>query len=229
MKKNIENAYKVSILTLFPEIFPGPLGVSLIGKALSNKIWGLNLINIRDFANDKHRSVDDTPYGGGAGMVMRPDIIELALNSISHFPGPRICLTPRGEKLTQAKVKKLSLEEGLVLLCGRYEGIDQRVIDYYNFEEISIGDYVVTGGESAAIVLLESVLRLIPNVLGGIETLEEESFSDNTLLEYPQYTKPKEWNGLNVPEVLTSGDHGKIKSWRDKKRVEITKIRKLDS
>ena len=229
MKKNIENAYKVSILTLFPEIFPGPLGVSLIGKALSNKIWGLNLINIRDFANDKHRSVDDTPYGGGAGMVMRPDIIELALNSISHFPGPRICLTPRGEKLTQAKVKKLSLEEGLVLLCGRYEGIDQRVIDYYNFEEISIGDYVVTGGESAAIVLLESVLRLIPNVLGGIETLEEESFSDNTLLEYPQYTKPKEWNGLNVPEVLTSGDHGKIKSWRDMKRVEITKIRKLDS
>tara|TARA_B100000686_G_scaffold348601_1_gene440036 strand:+ start:181 stop:870 length:690 start_codon:yes stop_codon:yes gene_type:complete len=229
LKKNIENAYKVSILTLFPEIFPGPLGVSLIGKALSNKIWDLNLINIRDFANDKHRSVDDTPYGGGAGMVMRPDIIELALNSISHFPGPRICLTPRGEKLTQAKVKKLSLEEGLVLLCGRYEGIDQRVIDYYNFEEISIGDYVVTGGESAAIVLLESVLRLIPNVLGGIETLEEESFSDNTLLEYPQYTKPREWNGLNVPEVLTSGDHGKIKSWRDKKRVEITKIRKLDS
>lgn len=229
MKKNIENAYKVSILTLFPEIFPGPLGVSLIGKALSNKIWDLNLINIRDFANDKHRSVDDTPYGGGAGMVMRPDIIELALNSISHFPGPRICLTPRGEKLTQAKVKKLSLEEGLVLLCGRYEGIDQRVIDYYNFEEISIGDYVITGGESAAIVLLESVLRLIPNVLGGIETLEEESFSDNTLLEYPQYTKPREWNGLNVPEVLTSGDHGKIKSWRDKKRVEITKIRKLDS
>ena len=226
---NIENAYKVSILTLFPEIFPGPLGVSLIGKALSNKIWDLNLINIRDFANDKHRSVDDTPYGGGAGMVMRPDIIELALNSISHFPGPRICLTPRGEKLTQAKVKKLSLEEGLVLLCGRYEGIDQRVIDYYNFEEISIGDYVVTGGESAAIVLLESVLRLIPNVLGGIDTLEEESFSDNTLLEYPQYTKPREWNGLNVPEVLTSGDHGKIKSWRDKKRVEITKIRKLDS
>ena len=229
MKKNIENAYKVSILTLFPEIFPGPLGVSLIGKALSNKIWDLNLINIRDFANDKHKSVDDTPYGGGAGMVMRPDIIELAINSISHFPGPRICLTPRGAKLTQAKVKKLSLDEGLVLLCGRYEGIDQRVIDYYNFEEISIGDYVVTGGESAAIVLLESVLRLLPNVLGGVDTLEEESFSDNTLLEYPQYTKPKEWNGLNVPEVLTSGDHGKIKRWRDKKRVEITKIRKLDS
>ena len=229
MKKNIENAYKVSILTLFPEIFPGPLGVSLIGKALSNKIWDLNLINIRDFANDKHKSVDDTPYGGGAGMVMRPDIIELAINSISHFPGPRICLTPRGAKLTQAKVKKLSLDEGLVLLCGRYEGIDQRVIDYYNFEEISIGDYVVTGGESAAIVLLESVLRLLPNVLGGVDTLEEESFSDNTLLEYPQYTKPREWNGLNVPEVLTSGDHGKIKSWRDKKRVEITKIRKLDS
>ena len=229
MKKNINNTYRVSILTLFPEIFPGPLGVSLIGKALSNKIWDLNLINIRDFANDKHKSVDDTPYGGGAGMVMRPDIIELALNSISDSPGRRICFTPRGKKLTQEKVKKLSLDEGLVLLCGRYEGIDQRVIDYYNFEEISIGDYVVTGGESAAIVLLESVLRLMPNVLGGIDTLEEESFSDNALIEYPQYTKPREWNGLNVPEVLTSGDHGKIKSWRDKKRVEITKIRKLDS
>jgi len=229
LKKKINNTYRVSILTLFPEIFPGPLGVSLIGKALSNKIWDLNLINIRDFANDKHKSVDDTPYGGGAGMVMRPDIIELALNSISDSPGPRICFTPRGKKLTQEKVKKLSLDEGLVLLCGRYEGIDQRVIDYYNFEEISIGDYVVTGGESAAIVLLESVLRLMPNVLGGIDTLEEESFSDNALIEYPQYTKPREWNGLNVPEVLTSGDHGKIKSWRDKKRVEITKIRKLDS
>ena len=229
MKESLENAYKVSILTLFPEIFPGPLGVSLIGKALNNKIWDLNLINIRDFANNKHKHVDDTPYGGGAGMVMRPDIIELALNSISHSPGPRICLTPRGKKLTQEKVKKLSLDEGLVLLCGRYEGIDQRVIDYYNFEEISIGDYVLTGGESAAIVLLESVLRLMPNVLGGIDTLEEESFSDNALLEYPQYTKPREWNGLNVPEVLTSGDHGKIKNWRDKKRVEITKIRKLDS
>ena len=221
--------FKVSILTLFPEIFPGPLGVSLLGNALQNKLWELNLINIRDFAKDRHKSVDDTPYGGGAGMVMKPDVIEMALNSISDFPGQRVCLTPRGKRLSQQKVKKLSLGDGLVLLCGRYEGIDQRVIDYYNFDEISIGDYVITGGESAAIVLLESVLRLLPNVLGGNETLKEESFSDTSLIEYPQYTKPREWNGLNVPEVLISGDHGKIKNWRDKERVKITKIRKLDT
>ena len=221
--------FKVSILTLFPEIFPGPLGVSLLGNALQNKLWELNLINIRDFAKDRHKSVDDTPYGGGAGMVMKPDVIEMALNSISDFPGQRVCLTPRGKRLSQQKVKKLSLEDGLVLLCGRSEGIDQRVIDYYNFDEISIGDYVVTGGESAAIVLLESVLRLLPNVLGGNETLKEESCSDTSLIEYPQYTKPKEWNGINVPEVLISGDHGKIKNWRNKERVKITKIRKLDT
>ena len=221
--------FKVSILTLFPEIFPGPLGVSLLGNALQNKLWELNLINIRDFAKDRHKSVDGTPYGGGAGMVMKPDVIERALNSISDFPGQRVCLTPRGKRLSQQKVKKLSLEDGLVLLCGRYEGIDQRVIDYYNFDEISIGDYVVTGGESAAIVLLESVLRLLPNVLGGNETLKEESFSDTSLIEYPQYTKPKVWNGINVPEVLISGDHGKIKNWRNKERVKITKIRKLDT
>ena len=231
MDDKLENnkVFKVSILTLFPEIFPGPLGVSLLGNALQNKLWELNLINIRDFAKDRHKSVDGTPYGGGAGMVMKPDVIERALNSISDFPGQRVCLTPRGKRLSQQKVKKLSLEDGLVLLCGRYEGIDQRVIDYYNFDEISIGDYVVTGGESAAIVLLESVLRLLPNVLGGNETLKEESFSDTSLIEYPQYTKPKVWNGINVPEVLISGDHGKIKNWRNKERVKITKIRKLDT
>ena len=203
--------------------------MSLLGNALQNKLWELNLINIRDFAKDRHKSVDGTPYGGGAGMVMKPDVIEMALNSISDFPGQRVCLTPRGKRLSQQKVKKLSLEDGLVLLCGRYEGIDQRVIDYFNFDEISIGDYVVTGGESAAIVLLESVLRLLPNVLGGNETLKEESFSDTSLIEYPQYTKPKEWNGINVPEVLISGDHGRIKNWRNKERVKITKIRKLDT
>ena len=179
-------------MTLFPEIFPGPLGVSLLGTALQNKLWELNLINTRDFAKDRHKSVDDTPYGGGAGMVMKPDVIEMALNSISDFPGQRVCLTPRGKRLSQQKVKKLSLEDGLVLLCGRYEGIDQRVIDYYNFDEISIGDYVVTGGESAAIVLLESVLRLLPNVLGGNETLKEESFSDTSLIavSYTHLTLP---------------------------------------
>ena len=226
---NKNSSFKVSVLTLFPEVFPGPLGVSLIGNALKNKIWELNLIDIRNFAKDKHRSVDDTPYGGGAGMVMRPDVIDSALRSIPDFKGRRICLTPRGRRLNQKKVNKLSKEEGLVLLCGRYEGIDQRVIDYYEFDEISIGDYVVTGGEAAAIVLLESIIRLLPNVLGGKETLNEESFSDNSLIEYPQYTKPRDWNGINVPEVLISGDHGKIKDWRNKQRVEITKIRKLDT
>ena len=226
---NQNNNFKVSVLTLFPEVFPGPLGVSLIGNALKNKIWELNLIDIRNFAKDKHRSVDDTPYGGGAGMVMRPDVIDSALRSIPNFKGRRICLTPRGRRLNQTKVKKLSKEEGLVLLCGRYEGIDQRVIDYYEFDEISIGDYVVTGGETAAIVLLESIIRLLPDVLGGKETLNEESFSDNSLIEYPQYTKPRDWNDINVPDVLISGDHGKIKDWRNKQRVEITKIRKLDT
>ena len=226
---NKNSSFKVSVLTLFPEVFPGPLGVSLIGNALKNKIWELNLIDIRNFAKNKHRSVDDTPYGGGAGMVMRPDVIDSALRSIPNFKGRRICLTPRGRRLNQTKVKKLSKEEGLVLLCGRYEGIDQRVIDYYEFDEISIGDYVVTGGETAAIVLLESIIRLLPDVLGGKETLNEESFSDNSLIEYPQYTKPRDWNGINVPEVLISGDHGKIKDWRNKQRVEITKIRKLDT
>ena len=226
---NKNSSFKVSVLTLFPEVFPGPLGVSLIGNALKNKIWELNLIDIRNFAKDKHRSVDDTPYGGGAGMVMRPDVIDSALRAIPDFKGRRICLTPRGRRLNQKKVKKLSKEEGLVLLCGRYEGIDQRVIDYYEFDEISIGDYVVTGGETAAIVLLESIIRLLPDVLGGKETLNEESFSDNSLIEYPQYTKPRDWNGINVPEVLISGDHGKIKDWRNKQRVEITKIRKLDT
>lgn len=226
---NQNNNFKVSVLTLFPEVFPGPLGVSLIGNALKNKIWELNLIDIRNFAKNKHRSVDDTPYGGGAGMVMRPDVIDSALRSIPNFKGRRICLTPRGRRLNQTKVKKLSKEEGLVLLCGRYEGIDQRVIDYYEFDEISIGDYVVTGGETAAMVLLESIIRLLPDVLGGKETLNEESFSDSSLIEYPQYTKPKDWNGINVPEVLISGNHSKIKDWRNKQRVEITKIRKLDT
>ena len=223
-----QGSYTACILTLFPEIFPGPLGVSLLGQALNKKIWNLKTINIRDFAIDKHRSVDDTPFGGGAGMIMRPDIIDLALKSVVNIKGPRICLTPRGEKLTQSKAKKLSKEDGLVLLCGRYEGIDQRVIDAYDFEEISIGDYVLSGGESAAIVLLETVIRLLPDVLGGDSTLQEESFTDDMLLEYPQYTKPREWNGLYVPEILISGDHNKIKKWRDQKRVEITNQRRPD-
>ena len=221
--------YNVKILSIFPEVFPGPLGVSLIGKALKKKIWNLDIINIRDFAKDKHKSVDDTPYGGGAGMIMKPDIIGLAIDSLKDNRSKRICLTPRGKLLNQDKVKELSTEDGLILLCGRYEGIDQRVIDFYDFEEVSIGNYVISGGESATFVLLESVLRLLPGVLGGNETLNEESFSDKDLLEYPQYTKPRDWNGICVPEVLTSGNHNEIKNWRDKQRIEITKSRKLDT
>ena len=228
---NIANnlKYNVKILSIFPEVFPGPLGVSLIGKALKKKIWNLDIINIRDFAKNKHKSVDDTPYGGGAGMIMKPDIIGLAIDSLKDNRSKRICLTPRGKLLNQDKVKELSTEDGLILLCGRYEGIDQRVIDFYDFEEVSIGNYVISGGESATFVLLESVLRLLPGVLGGNETLNEESFSDKDLLEYPQYTKPRDWNGICVPEVLTSGNHNEIKNWRDKQRIEITKSRKLDT
>ena len=228
---NIANnlKYNVKILSIFPEVFSGPLGVSLIGNALKKKIWNLDIINIRDFAKDKHKSVDDTPYGGGAGMIMKPDIIGLAIDSLKDNISKRICLTPRGKLLNQDKVKELSTEDGLILLCGRYEGIDQRVIDFYDFEEVSIGNYVISGGESATFVLLESVLRLLPGVLGGNETLNEESFSDKDLLEYPQYTKPRDWNGICVPEVLTSGNHNEIKNWRDKQRIEITKSRKLDT
>ena len=228
---NIANnlKYNVKILSIFPEVLPGPLGVSLIGNALKKKIWNLDIINIRDFAKDKHKSVDDTPYGGGAGMIMKPDIIGLAIDSLKDNRSKRICLTPRGKLLNQDKVKELSTEDGLILLCGRYEGIDQRVIDFYDFEEVSIGNYVISGGESATFVLLESVLRLLPGVLGGNETLNEESFSDKDLLEYPQYTKPRDWNGICVPEVLTSGNHNEIKNWRDKQRIEITKSRKLDT
>ena len=221
--------YDVKILSIFPEVFPGPLGVSLIGSALKKKIWNLDIINIRDFAKDKHKSVDDTPYGGGAGMIMKPDIIGLAIDSLKDNRSKRICLTPRGKMLNQDKVKELSTEDGLILLCGRYEGIDQRVIDFYDFEEVSIGNYVISGGESATFVLLESVLRLLPGVLGGNETLNEESFSDKDLLEYPQYTKPRDWNGICVPEVLTSGNHNEIKNWRDKQRIEISKSRILNT
>ena len=227
MRKNSQT-FNINILTLFPEIFPGSLDVSLLGKALRKKVWQINTINIRDFAINKQKSVDDTPYGGGAGMVMRPDIISLALESISNLDLPKICLSAKGSKLTQSMAVKLSKESGLILLCGRYEGIDQRVIDYNNFEEISIGDYVLPGGESAAIVLLESVLRLLPNVLGGENTLDEESFNNEMLLEYPHYTKPKEWKGIHVPEILVSGDHKKIQTWRNEKRLEITKKKRPD-
>lgn len=187
--------WTVNILTLFPEMFPGMLGQSLSGRALEKKLWAYNAINIRDFAQDKHKTVDDTPFGGGAGMVMRADVIEGALLSIQK-PGRKIYLSPRGKALNQKLVEELKSEESITLLCGRYEGVDQRVLDAHGFEEISIGDYVLSGGEPAAMILMDACIRLLPGVMGNDETAGEESFS-NGLLEYPHYTRPAEWTDAN--------------------------------
>jgi tRNA (guanine37-N1)-methyltransferase len=226
--------WHVNILTLFPEMFPGPLGHSLSGKALEKKLWSYETVNIRDFAEDAHKTVDDTPYGGGAGMVMRADIVEKALLSIPE-PGRKVCLSPRGKPLTQGLVRELGGENTLTLLCGRYEGVDQRVIDAHEFEEISIGDYVLSGGEPAALILMDACIRLLPGVMGNDETPLEESFaaSNDGMLEYPHYTRPADWidangNSYPVPEILKSGDHGKIAEWRHKQATKITKERRPD-
>lgn len=217
---------KVKVLTIFPEIFPGFLGYSLTGKALSEGLWSLDCVNIRDYAFDKHGSVDDTPCGGGAGMVMRPDVLGAAI-SANYHGGRIIYMSPRGEPLTQDKVKELSREESLTIVCGRFEGVDQRVLDAWNIEEISIGDYVLTGGEQAAQIMLDAVVRLIPGVLGNSESTSDESFEDG-LLEHPQYTRPIEWEGRTVPEVLLSGHHKKIAEWQHQEALEITKRRRPD-
>jgi tRNA (guanine37-N1)-methyltransferase len=220
-----------NILTLFPEMFPGFLSNSLAGKSLGRNEWSYKTINIRDYAEDIHKSVDDTPYGGGAGMVMRADILEKAFLGIKN-PGRRIFLSPRGTPLKQSMVKDLAKMEDITLLCGRYEGVDERFIDYYQFEEISIGDYILSGGEPAALVLMDSCIRLRPGVMGNEDTMQEESF-ENSLLEYPHYTRPDIWNTVDnkqiqVPEILKSGDHAKIKKWREKKSLEITNSRRPD-
>lgn len=217
--------WRVNILTLFPEMFPGMLGQSLSGKALEKGLWSYHAINIRDFAQDKHKTVDDTPFGGGAGMVMRADIIEAALLSVKD-PGRRIYLSPRGRPLTQKLAEELK-DQHLTLLCGRYEGVDQRVLDAHKFEEVSIGDYVLSGGEPAAMILMDACIRLLPGVMGNEETAGEESFSNN-MLEYPHYTRPAEWTDSHgkthaVPDVLTSGNHAKVKEWRQKQSEEITR------
>ena len=220
----------VKILTSYPEMFPGSLNHSLIGKALKENIFTIETINLHDFGIDIRKSVDDEPFGGGPGMVLRPDVVEKALYSISQkndLNSAKIYLTPSGTSLNQKKLRFLSTLEEIIILCGRFEGVDQRAIDVLGFEEISIGDYVLTGGEIAAQVLLEGCIRLIPGVLGHPESLLEESFSNN-LLEYPQYTRPQVWedsqgNKHDVPEVLTSGHHGKIKKWRQHKSVDKTK------
>lgn len=217
---------KVKVLTIFPEIFPGFLGHSLTGKALNEGLWSLETVNIRDFAFDKHGSVDDTPCGGGAGMVMRPDVLGAAIKA-SYSGGKLIYMSPRGLPLTQDKVKELSREDNLTIICGRFEGIDQRVLDAYNVEEISIGDYVLTGGEQAAQIMLDATIRLLPNVLGNADSTSDESF-EHGLLEHPQYTRPVEWEEKKVPEVLLSGHHQKISEWRHQEALEITKQRRPD-
>lgn len=216
---------KFNILTLFPEMFE-PIKQSIIGKAVEKNIVEINLINIRDFSKDKHKKVDDTPYGGGAGMVMRADVVYDAYKSIKDSKTKVIYLSPKGKTLNQKMVEKLSKEESLTLLCGHYEGIDQRVIDKIVDEEISIGDYVLTGGEIPAMVLIDSVSRYIPGVLSH-ESIKEESFS-NGLLEYPQYTRPEIFEGEKVPEILISGHHEKIEEWRKKESLQITKIKRPD-
>lgn len=220
-----------NILTLFPELFPGPLGHSITGRVLSQQIWSYDARNIRDFSTDKHKTVDDVPFGGGAGMVMKPDVIERALLSFPQT-GRKIYLSPRGKVLNQNLVKELSAEPILTLLCGRYEGVDQRVLDAHDFEEISIGDYVLTGGEMAAHILMDSCIRLLDGAVGNADTPIEESFSDG-LLEYPHYTRPAQWTDVNgisraVPEVLTSGHHGNVAKWRHNQSLELTQARRPD-
>ncbi len=218
--------FRASVLTLFPEVFPGPLGVSLSGRALADGLWSLKAVDIRAFAIGPHRSVDDAPYGGGAGMVLRPDVVDRALASVADGR-PLLCLSARGHRFDQAQAAALAAGPGIVLLAGRYEGIDQRVIEARGLQEISVGDYVLSGGEPAAMVLLDAVVRLLPGVLGDPASAAEESFSAG-MLEYPHYTRPAVWQGRPVPPVLLSGDHAAIAAWRRTEAERITRLRRPD-
>ncbi|WP_425230111.1 tRNA (guanosine(37)-N1)-methyltransferase TrmD [Sphingomonas sp.] len=218
--------FAATILTLYPEMFPGPLGQSLAGRALREGRWSLNTVQIRDFAADKHGSVDDKPAGGGAGMVLRADVVATALDSVSDGH-PVLALTPRGPPLTQSRVKTLAAGPGVVLLCGRFEGFDERLFERRAIEEVSIGDYVLSGGEVAALVLLDACIRLLPGVMGAPASGVDESF-ETGLLEYPHYTRPVTWEGRTIPEVLRSGDHAKIVAWRHARSVEDTRLRRPD-
>ena len=215
------------IFTLYPEFFPGPLGKGLYGKAMSEKIWKLDTVNIRDYATDKHKTVDDTSYGGGSGMLIKPDVLANSLDSNLNSNEKIIYLSPKGKLFNQELAKKLSKERTINLICGHFEGVDQRVIESRNIEEVSIGDFILSGGESAAFVMLDSIIRLLPGVLGNEISVEEESF-ENGLLEYPQYTKPQIWEKKTVPDVLLSGDHAKIKDWRLSQSEAITRDRRPD-
>ena len=219
--------FQAQVFTLYPEFFPGPLAKGLYGKALSNKLWNLNVVNIRDAATDKHKTVDDTPYGGGTGMLLKPDILAKSLDQRVKKDERIFYLSPKGKKFDQKFAKDLSKEKSISLICGHFEGVDERVLDTRNIEEISIGDYVLSGGETAALVVLDSILRLLPGVLGNKKSAIDETF-ENGLLEYPQYTKPQIWEEKPVPEVLLSGDHAKIKDWRLSQSEAITRDRRPD-
>ena len=219
-------SWRATVLTLFPDMFPGPLGASLAGKARARGIFALDARDIRAYATDKHRTVDDTPFGGGAGMVMRPDIVDAALADVAD-DRPMVYLTPRGAPLTQARVRTLAAGPGVVLLCGRYEGVDQRVIDARGMEEISVGDYILSGGELPAMTLLDAVIRLLPGVMGAADSATEESFSE-ALLEYPHFTRPAVWEGRAVPEILLSGHHAAVAAWRQAEAENITRARRPD-
>jgi tRNA (guanine37-N1)-methyltransferase len=221
--------WRATVLTIFPDMFPGPLGLSLAGKALASAVWGLEIADIRDHATDRHRSVDDTPAGGGPGMVMRADVLARALDA-AHPPQdarPRLLMSPRGQPLTQARVAALAQGEGVVLVCGRFEGVDERVIAARSIEGVSIGDYVLSGGEIAAYALLDACVRLLPGVMGRMSSGEEESFAQG-LLEYPQYTRPQVFEGRSIPELLTCGDHAKVAAWRRAEAERLTRERRPD-
>ena len=219
--------WRASVLTIFPEMFPGPLGVSLAGKALEAKVWALDTVDIRAHATDKHRSVDDTPAGGGPGMVMRADVLARAIDSVPPIGRPRLLMSPRGSPLTQARVAALAKGQGAVIVCGRFEGVDERVIEARGLEEVSLGDYVLSGGELAAMALIDACVRLLPGVVGQSASIVEESFAEG-LLEYPQYTRPAVFEGLPIPEVLTSGDHRNVAQWRREAAERLTRGRRPD-
>ena len=219
--------WQAQVFTLYPEVFPGPLSKGLYGKALSKKLWNLNIVNIRDAAEDKHKTVDDTPYGGGSGMLLKPDVLAKSLDQNEIKGGRIIYLSPKGKKFDQNYAQELSDEKSISLICGHFEGVDERVLSTRNIEEISIGDYVLSGGETASFVVIDSVLRLLPGILGNENSKVDESF-ENGLLEYPQYTKPQIWEEKAVPEVLLSGDHSKIKDWRLSQSEAITRVRRPD-
>src|SRR6266446_9479893 len=218
--------WRATVLTIFPEMLPGPLAFSLAGKALKAGLWQLETVDIRDFARDKHHCVDDAPVGGGPGMVMRPDVLDATIAG-SHGAGPPILMSPRGRRLDQERVRELAAMPGVTLICGRLEGIDERVLEARGIQEVSLGDFVLSGGEPAAIALIDACVRLVPGVVGRVETLAEESFAEG-LLEYPQYTRPQLWQGRAVPEVLVSGDHRRIRAWRRDEAERLTRERRPD-